>query len=74
MISCTKASQCRLGLKPETALQTAAVSVVRIHPDKSAEISENQNKYASEYVPSEQIRGPEQIRCDTGISSYMVAL
>ena len=26
------------------------------------------NKYASEYVPPEQIRGPEQIRCDTGIT------
>ena len=27
---------------------------------------ENWNKYVSEYVPPEQIRGPEQIHCDTG--------
>ena len=34
--------------------------------NKSAEFLENRNKFASVHVPPEQIREPEQIRCDNG--------
>ena len=67
MIICTKARQCRLGLELGNCCKDGSrVSVSMIHRNKSAEISENRNKYVSEYVPPEQIRGPEQICCDTG--------
>ena len=42
--------------------------------NKSAEISEKRNNYASVIVPPEQIRRAEQIRCDTSIVVLVVSV
>ena len=43
---------------------------ISITRNESADFLENRNNSASVYVPPEQIREPEQIRCDTGIELY----
>ena len=42
--------------------------------NESAELSNIWNEYASEYIPQEQIRGPEQIRFYTVIAGNMTPL
>ena len=48
------------------------ISIKARHP--AADFLENRNNSASVYVPLEQIREPEQIRCDTVLATQSATL